>query len=121
MVLVDTSVWVAHLRLGNSGLACLLNHGGVLLHPFIIGEIALGNLARRDAILAYLSDQPNAAVATPREVLRLIEQNGLAGSGIGYIDAHLLAAARLSPGTAIWTYDKRLHAAAARLRMAYRA
>lgn len=111
MILVDTSIWIDHLRQRNERLSKLLNQGQVLAHPFVIGELALGSLQNREAILGALQDLPQAPVATEVEVLRFIEQNDLYGIGIGYIDAHLLAAVRLSPGATLWTRDKRLLAA----------
>ena len=115
MILVDTSVWIDHLRYGDSTLANLLNTGRVLAHPFVIGELALGNLQQRDVILNTLNDMPRAKIATDEEVLGFINQNKLYGLGIGYIDAHLLTSVRLTPGTLLWTQDKRLCAAANRL------
>lgn len=116
MILVDTSIWIDHLRQSDQRLTRLLNRGQVLAHPYIIGELALGTLRNRDAILSALQDLPLAPVATDEEVLRFIKQNVLYGiGGIGYIDAHLLAAVRLAPGTALWTRDKPLHAAGASL------
>ncbi len=108
MILVDTSVWVDHFRLGKTGLAELLQHGRVTMHPFIIGEVALGHLKQRDFILTAMGHLPAAAVATDSEVLHFIHTAALFGRGIGYIDAHLLASVRLSPGTSLWTRDKRL-------------
>jgi len=118
MILVDTSVWVDHLRAGNERLRALLNGGEVLGHPFVIGELALGNLRRRDAFLSDLRDLPRATIASDEEVLRLIDRQTLFGRGIGYIDAHLLAAARLTAGSKLWTYDRRLQAVAATLDLA---
>ena len=115
MILVDTSVWIDHLRYGDSTLANLLNTGRVLAHPFVIGELALGNLQQRDVILNTLNDMPRAKIATDEEVLAFINQNKLSGLGIGYIDAHLLTSVRLTPGSLLWTQDKRLCAAANRL------
>ena len=112
MILVDTSVWIDHLRHGDSTLVKLLNAGQVLVHPFVIGEIALGSLRQRDLILDTLTDMPRAKIATDEEVLALIDQSNLYGIGIGYIDAHLLASTRLTPGTLLWTRDKRLRAVA---------
>lgn len=112
MILVDTSVWIDHLRHGDSTLVKLLNGGQVLVHPFVIGEIALGGLRQRDLILDTLTDMPSAKIATDEEVLALINQSNLYGIGIGYIDAHLLASTRLTPGTQLWTRDKRLRAVA---------
>ena len=111
MILVDTSIWIDHLRQRDERLSKLLNQGLVLAHPFVIGELALGSLQNRAVILGALQDLPQAPVATEGEVLSFIEQNALYGIGIGYIDAHLLAAVRLSPGATLWTRDKRLLAA----------
>ncbi len=111
MILVDTSIWIDHLRQTNERLRRMLEQGCVLIHPYVIGEVALGNLRNRDAILNALQDLPQAAVATDVEVLRFVQQNTLHGIGIGYIDAHLLAAVRLSPGATLWTADRRLLAA----------
>lgn len=111
MILVDTSIWIDHLRRSNERLRRMLEQGRVLIHPYVIGEVALGNLRNRDAILSALQNLPQAAVATDGEVLRFVHQNALYGAGIGYIDAHLLAAVRLSPGATLWTGDRRLLAA----------
>ena len=115
MTLVDTSVWIDHLRHGDSALSNLLNTGGVIVHPFVIGELALGSLRQRDVILETLNNMPRAKIATNEEVLAFINQSNLYGLGIGYIDAHLLASVRLAPATLIWTRDKRLCAAADQL------
>ena len=118
MILVDTSVWVDHLRKGDQVLGRLLFAGRVLAHPFIVGELSLGVLRQREAVLGALMDLPRATIATEEEVFRFIEANGLPGSGIGYADAHLLAATRLTPGAALWTRDKRLSEVAERLGLA---
>ena len=115
MILVDTSVWVDHLRRGHEALAGLLEAGNVLAHPFVIGELALGNIPRRDLVLRALHDLPQASVATDRVVLHLVDQHLLFGLGIGYIDAHLLAAVLLTAGAGLWTRDRRLERAADRL------
>jgi len=115
MILVDTSVWIDHLRINDEKLARLLNDGKVLAHPFVIGELAMGNLSNRDPVLSALQSLPQAPVATDAEVLRFVAQNSLHGMGIGYVDAHVLAAVRLAPGTLLWTRDKRLLAASIRL------
>lgn len=112
MILVDTSIWVDHLRTGDEALARLLNAGSVLSHPFVIGELALGNLHQREAVLGLLQGLPAAESAIDAEVLTLIAASGLAGRGIGYVDAHLLAATRLTDGARFWTRDKRLAAIA---------
>jgi predicted nucleic acid-binding protein len=109
VILADTSIWVDHLRAGNAMLASLLNTGMVLTHPFVIGELALGNLRQRKAVLASLSDLPLAVVATDAEVLGFIDRHVLSGSGVGYLDAHLLAAALLTARAELWTNDRRLH------------
>jgi predicted nucleic acid-binding protein len=115
VILVDTSVWVDHLRRGHEALAGLLEAGNVLAHPFVIGELALGNIPRRDLVLRALHDLPQASVATDREVLHLVDQHLLFGLGIGYIDAQLLAAVLLTAGAGLWTRDRRLKRAADRL------
>jgi predicted nucleic acid-binding protein len=118
VILADTSVWVDHLRASNKALVALLDAGMVLAHPLVIGELALGNLRRREIVLKALADLPHASVATDAEVLHFIERHALFGHGIGYIDAHLLAAAQLTAGTELWTNDKRLHGVAAQLGLA---
>jgi len=115
VILADTSVWVDHLRKGDLALSRLLDGRQVLTHPFVIGELALGSLRQRDVILDALRGLPAAAVARDEEVHVLIERNSLFGTGIGYVDAHLLASLRLTPGSQLWTKDKRLDATAARL------
>jgi len=115
VILVDTSVWIDHLRHGDAELTALLNAGKVLAHRFVTGELALGNLQNRDGILGALHDLPQACVATDEEVMNFIARYALFGIGIGYIDAHLLAAVMLSPGALLWTRDKRLLAASVRL------
>jgi predicted nucleic acid-binding protein len=118
VILVDTSVWVDHLRQRDEMLAEFLDQALVLTHPFVVGELALGDLRQRAVVLEALSNLPQAPVATDPEVLHFIEQNRLFGSGIGYIDAHLLAAVQLHAGTSLWTNDRRLHGVAERLEMA---
>jgi predicted nucleic acid-binding protein len=118
VILVDTSVWVDHLRARNKVLAGLLDAGMIVAHPFVIGELALGNLRQRDVVLAALSDLPPVRIATDAEVLHFIGGHELSGRGIGYVDVHLLAAARLTAGTTLWTNDKRLQAIAHQLGLA---
>ena len=120
MILVDTSVWVDHLRRGDPELAGQLEEGRVVIHPFVVGEIALGTLAGRKEVLALLQDLPAAPVAGPAEVLIFIERNSIAGRGIGYVDLHLLASASLSAETTLWTRDRRLDDLAQALGCAYR-
>jgi predicted nucleic acid-binding protein len=107
LILVDTSVWVDHLRTGLPQLKAALEAGQVVMHPWVIGELACGNLRQRAQLLGLLQGLPSATVARDSEVLLLIEQEQLMGRGIGYIDAHLLASARLS-GCWLWTGDRRL-------------
>jgi hypothetical protein len=116
MVLVDTSIWVAHLRQGHFGLEGLLNEGRVACHPFIIGELTCGNLRNRSEIINLLEALPQATVAGHEEVLQFIETHRLMGKGLGYVDLHLLAAARLT-GVPLWTLDKRLKSVATNLRL----
>ena len=108
MILVDSSVWVDHLRAGNADLALLLQNGEVLTHAFVIGEIALGSLRQRDVVLSAMRGLPAAVRSSDDEVLAFIEGQALFGRGIGYIDAHLLASVRLTAGARLWTRDKRL-------------
>jgi len=118
VILVDTSVWVDHLRVGSERLIALLNGGEVLGHPFVMGELALGNLRGQDIFLTALGALPQVVVASDEEVLHLIDRQTLFGRGIGYVDAHLLAAARLTAGTRLWTRDRRLQAVATHLGLA---
>jgi predicted nucleic acid-binding protein len=111
VILVDTSVWVEHLRGGLPRLAALLLEGEVLIHPGVIGELACCNLRNRQQVLELLLGLPMATVASDTEVLLLIERERLMGRGIGYIDSHLLASARLSY-CQLWTQDRRLAAVA---------
>jgi predicted nucleic acid-binding protein len=113
-ILVDTSVWVDHLRSGNAELARLLEGGEVVCHPHVIGELACGNLRRREAILGFLQALPCAPEADHQEVLALVAAHALHGRGLGWIDAHLLASARLLP-CELWTLDRSLRAAATAL------
>ncbi len=108
MIIVDTSVWVLHLREGSDKLISLLNNGKVLCHSFIIGEIACGNLKNRTVIINLLKSLPSAEVAGNNEILQFIEYKELMGKGLGYIDIHLLASAMLSD-VQFWTLDKRLN------------
>lgn len=119
MILVDTSVWIDHLRGGNPALVDLLDAGAVLTHPFVIGELALGGLRQRKLILDAVSNLPHARVATDSEVLQYIDNFALFAHGIGYVDCHLLAAVRLTAGTELWTHDKHLAAVAEELGAAW--
>lgn len=117
MILVDTSVWIDHFRTRSPSLSATLDLGEVLTHPFVIGELACGVLRQRGKVLDLLADLSQATVASHEEVLHFIEERRLMGKGIGYIDAHLLAAVSLTEGAALWTHDKRLAAVAADLRL----
>ena len=108
MILVDTSVWVDHLRGAETGLTPLLYDNQVLAHPMVVGELACGSLGNRAEVLGLLSGLPQAPVATDQEVLAFIEHHRLMGRGIGYIDAHLLAATALAASAHLWTIDPRL-------------
>lgn len=121
VVLIDTSVWVDHLRAGDRTLAALLHDGVALVHPFVIGELACGNLRNRNEILGLLGDLPSAPMASEREALHLIQERALMGRGIGYLDVHLLAAVMLAAGSRLWTRDRRLHAVASDLAIAFAA
>ncbi len=118
MILVDTSVWVSHLRDGNAELANLLNDGRVLCHPLIIGELACGNLKDRAIILLYLQLLPMCIEAEHYEVLSFIEKNRLMGKGLGYVDIHLITSAVLT-GVHVWTLDKKLAQVADNLHLKY--
>jgi predicted nucleic acid-binding protein len=119
LILVDTAVWIAHLRDNDPHLAGLLDAGAVLGHPWVTGELALGSLQNRVEILRLLDDLAQATIATASEVRELVEQQELFSLGIGYVDAQLLAATMLTADAALWTRDRRLHAAAQRLGAAY--
>jgi predicted nucleic acid-binding protein len=119
MILVDTSIWVDHLRAGVPALEAALEQRQVLMHPFILGEMACGNLKNRDEVLKLLGDLPTAPVATEAEALAFIERRALMGRGLGYIDVHLLASVALAGGARLWTRDKRLAAVAADLKLAH--
>ena len=115
MTLIDTSVWIDHLRSSDPRLTYLLKRRQVLAHPAVIAEVALGHARQEEIIIADLSRLPAADVATDEEVLLMIRREALSGSGIGYADAHLLASARLTPDTRLWTRDRRMLALARRL------
>ena len=119
MILVDTSVWVDHLRRGDAQLVDLLERANVIMHPFVVGEIACGSLRDRSSILDLLQDLPAAAVAEGGEVLGFVERRVLHGKGIGYIDVHLLASVALTAGAKLWTRDKKLRAVANALGCAF--
>jgi predicted nucleic acid-binding protein len=120
MILVDTSIWVDHLNKGDPGMQQLLFADQVLCHPLVIGELAVGNLHPRLAILKMLHRLPSIPAATHSEVLNFISLNKLFGIGIGYIDAHLLASVRLTQGALLWTRDQRLAKVAEAMKLAFR-
>ena len=119
MILVDTSVWISHLREGEAVLAALLDQNLVLAHPWVIGEIALGHLSDRDSVLSLLEGLPRATVATTDELLSLTARERLYGSGIGYVDAQLIASTRLTRDGVVWSLDRQLIAVAKRLGVAF--
>lgn len=118
MILVDTSVWIEHLRRGEPRLAAVLEAGEVLSHPLVIGDLAMGNLARREQVLTDLAALPQAVVARHDEVMGFIAREALHGLGIGFCDASLLAAVRLTPDARLWTLDRRLAEVTARMNLA---
>ena len=118
MILVDTSVWIDHLRRGNETLSRLLTQHRVCMHTMVIGELACGNLRDRDRMLELWRNLPGIPRASHEEALIFLSHNSLAGKGIGYIDVHLLASVALEPGTTLWTRDKRLAQVADALELA---
>ena len=116
ITLVDTSVWIDHLRHGNKQLATLLDKGGVCCHRFVIGELSCGRIRNRDELLSLLRALPAAPIAEHEEVLNFIDERKLAGRGLGWIDMHLLASALLE-NCKMWTFDKALRAAATELKL----
>lgn len=112
-VLVDTSVWVDHLQRSDQALADLLGRREVLAHEAVIGEVALGGVSQQ--VLRDLVRLPAAPVASTREIMGLVDREHLAGTGIGWVDAHLLASALLTGGGVLWSRDRRLAAVADRL------
>lgn len=120
MVLVDTPVWIDHLRASDTTLVNLLNDSRVCIHPMVIGELACGHLRKRDELLNLWQQLPLVAEATHHEVLFTIEQQTLMGKGLGYIDTHLLTSVLLQPDTQLWTRDKRLHLTARQLHVAFK-
>jgi predicted nucleic acid-binding protein len=118
MILVDSSVWIEHIRSPDEVMLVLLSERRVITHPFVIGEVALGHVRRREAVLAELKELRLAKIAEDEEVLRLIGNHRLYGLGVGYIDAHLLASCLLTRTDSVWTLDKKFHAAALNLGIA---
>jgi predicted nucleic acid-binding protein len=118
MVLADTSVWVDHFRRGDKEMVALLNRGEVMVHPFVIGELACGRLNPRGEIIDHLSQLPRTVLASEEEALAFIEAHKLMGSGLGYVDVHLLASARLTD-VRLWTKDSALRRVAQRLDLGF--
>jgi len=119
MILVDTSVWVDHLRRSDAALAAALDANVVAIHPFVIGELACGLLKSRGSVLGLLRSLARLAAATDEEVLDFLERYRLMGRGLGYIDVHLLAATALHGETRLWTRDKRLKHVAVKMALAH--
>ena len=117
MILVDTSIWVSHLRRHNQRLDDLLGFELIFCHPFIIGEISCGNLKDRSLVLSLLAQLPQPPVVTHQEVFGFIEQHRLMGLGLGFIDIHLLASCQIAC-LSLWTEDKPLHKVAQHLGLA---
>lgn len=121
MILVDTSIWVDHLRFGDDRLRASLLRGDVITHPWVIGELALGGLsAARSEAGRLIAELPRAVVADHGEVMHAIESHPLARRGIGYVDAHLIVAVLLTTGSRLWTHDAKLAAVAEDLDVAMR-
>lgn len=118
MIVVDANIWIDHLRVANLALAGLIQRRRIVIHPYTIGEIGLGSLARRSEVLEQLAMLPAAPVAEHDEVLAFMDGHALFGTGIGYVDSHLLASAKLIEAGKLWTRDKRLHAIAERIGIA---
>lgn len=121
MILPDAAIWIDHIHGKDEQLVALLRVGRVLVHPFVVGEIALGSMKRYDAIIESLTTLKPAPVASDDEVRVMIRQHKIMGAGIGYVDAHILASAMLVSGSAVWTRDKRLRRVAEAMDIAYAA
>jgi predicted nucleic acid-binding protein len=118
MILVDSSVWINHFRRPEPRLDALLVHELVSLHPFVLGELACGNLHRRAETIAFLEDLPSAALASEPDVRHLLESRRLWATGLGWVDMHLLASA-LIEGLRLWTADRAVAVAAKQLGIAF--
>lgn len=118
MIIVDANIWIDHLRATDDRLGGLIQRRRILIHPYTIGEVALGSFSDREVVIDQLALLPSAPVAEHDEVLTLIERYRLFGTGIGYVDSHLLASTQLASDGKLWTRDKRLHAQAERLGVA---
>jgi predicted nucleic acid-binding protein len=112
VILVDTSIWIDHFRHGDAELRRIIHDDRLLCHPFIVGELALGSLRERDAVIAFLAAQREATIATHSEVMTTIDRYAIFSMGIGYTDVHLLTSTLLDRRSSLWTRDKRLAAAA---------
>jgi predicted nucleic acid-binding protein len=119
VIIPDTSIWIDHIHHRDPQLTELLTKRNILIHPFVVGEIALGSMKQYDGIIASLLTLPPAPIAAEEEVRFMIKRHAVMGSGIGYVDAHLLASALLTGEALVWTRDKRLHVAASRLDIAW--
>jgi len=119
VILADTSIWVDHLSKGDPRMIELLDAGAIVVHPHVIGEIALGNLRKRDLIIGQLRALPQIMAADDDEMTDFIANRALFGTGLGYVDVHLLASTTLSPNVSLWSRDKRLAEAATRLGVAH--
>jgi predicted nucleic acid-binding protein len=115
LILADTSVWIDHFRSGNKELQKLLEHAQIVMHPFVIAELALGSLRDRSRTLALLDELPQVQVAKLSELRAVIEARHLHSAGIGLVDAHLIASALINPSTFLWTTDKPLQLVAEKL------
>ena len=118
MILTDANIWIDHLRSADARLLDLIDEGEIAIHRYTIGELALGSLAERDLFLERLALLPPAPIARHEEVMRLVEAQRLFGTGVGYVDSHLLASALLLQEGVVWTRDRRLHKVALRLGIA---
>ena len=119
MILVDTSIWVDHLRRGDAKLAALLESDRACVHAFVIGELACGNMQARRGVLDLLGALPTLPTSNDDEILFFIERHRLMGRGIGYSDAHLITSTAIHGSARLWTSDKRLSTIAAELGLAY--
>ncbi|MEO5894455.1 MAG: PIN domain-containing protein [Vicinamibacterales bacterium] len=117
MTLVDTAVWIDHFRASLPALVRMLHDGEVAGHVFVVGELVLGHLRRREETVALLAELPTLKTASHDDLLRFVGKHALAGTGVGWIDAHLLCAAA-SAGVPLWTHDRALRKQAARLGLA---
>lgn len=118
MILADTSIWIDHLRGGDAVMTVQLERGSIAMHPFVLGEIALGSLKSRAELLQLLEALPGTLVASDAEVMHMVDERALFGRGLGWVDVHLLAATLLTPGLRLWTRDRRLHAVAEEIGLA---